>query len=192
MSKANDCIRMNQELLAVLDTLLATEGWDAGILLQVSKKKLMQAREATQALLQKSEDLSEAEATFLAGLGKPGHLVVYVVLHQAEGNDLNAWYGAIKALEHHSFGRPMYLDQDHAKRTIAAKRDSSREAYLSVYIQASDIVDRPAHRKLRDNFGQELVTLRHGAFEMQNVIELALADGRSFIVQQGRLVLKTA
>lgn len=190
MPIAKDCVRMNQELLDVLDTLLATEGWDAGILLQVSKKKLQEAREATAMLMAQSESLQESQTSFHAGAQKEGHQVVYIVLHQATGGELKDWANAVKSLVHQSFGRPVYLDSESAQRVVAAKHDKEREGYVVAYIKDSDIVERPAHRKLRDNFGQELVTLKHGGFAIKNMIEFVLSNTKHYAFHQNRLVSK--
>ncbi|GAG15177.1 unnamed protein product, partial [marine sediment metagenome] len=117
-----------------------------------------------------------------------GYIKVYISLYQAQGSNLAIWQNMLKSLAQYSVTRPVYADEAHIRELVRSKPDPDKQAYAVVAIKEDDIMHltKPAV----DQFGHELLTLKEGAVQLDNIIEFVHANQKHYLFRNNILILK--
>ncbi|MGB6976825.1 MAG: Dot/Icm secretion system protein IcmQ, partial [Gammaproteobacteria bacterium] len=116
-------------------------------------------------------------------------VIAYVSIFQMEGNNLHKWINTLKMLDHYSQSRPVYRTEEQVRAIIRTKSEQLREAYVVIEIKENDIIPLSAGRTAVDRLGNELLTLKRGAIQPENIIEFVHSEHRYDFVE-GQLVLQ--
>jgi intracellular multiplication protein IcmQ len=176
------------ELIKILDNLLDSNDWESSLLLRTTKKHLGALREEAKQIADKLNDNVEVKlANQVKTALKPDQIKIYISLYQAEGANLQAWQKMLKSLANYSITRPVYENEEHVREVIRTKPDMQRHAYAVVAISKNSIIhlEKPSV----DQFSHELLSLKEGAVQLQNIIEFVHANEKRYVFRNDTLVL---
>lgn len=185
---AVDDKKASTELVTVLDNLLDSNDWESSLLLRTTKKHLGALREEAKQIADKLNDNVDAKLDQQVKTAlKPDHIKIYISIYQAEGANLQAWQKMLKSLANYSITRPVYENEEHVREVIRAKPDMQRHAYVVVAIFQNSIIhlEKPSVNQ----FGHELLALKEGAVQLQNIIEFVHANAKRYVFRNNTLVL---
>ncbi len=185
---AVDDKKASTELVTILDELLDSNDWDTSLLLRTTKKHLVALREEAKQIADKLNDNVDAKLDQQVKTAlKPDYIKIYISIYQAEGANLQAWQKMLKALANYSITRPVYENEERVREVIRAKPDMQRHAYAVVAIPQNSIIhlEKPS----LDQFSHELLALKEGAVQLQNIIEFVHANAKRYVFRNDTLVL---
>jgi intracellular multiplication protein IcmQ len=177
------------EILKILDDLIARAGWDASMFLRVINKSLQTMREdfanKVEAVyhFQKS-NLSSNLANRVAI--RSGQQEVYISLYSADGGNMQAWERIVLNLPKQIISRPIYASEEDVNQMIRHKDNRINEAYVCVCVSQTDILsigDKTPYDKL----GKALLTLKDKAVVLSNIGRFVHSSGVYFL-EHGRLI----
>ncbi len=188
--KVQDYIEIRNKLLEAFDKAIAEGNWEVSLFFRNVEKRLRELREFVATELVESEDNKLASAIKKrSNFNQENYLQVCISIYQAEGDNLERWKNAIKALAGHSISRPVYRLEDHAQAMIRGKADTKREAYVIVCVKNTDIIQPYAGKIMEDRFGHELLTLKEGCVKLEHIIEF-VHENKRYSFDDGELVFK--
>lgn len=191
--KEEDDAKLKQELIQILSNLIVSGGkWEQNNLLKAMAQKLQILQDKL--ILGVQEDAVQAEAPKeqkrLASLKqKADMIIVFILLYQADGFNMNKWAALLNSVSDLSTSRPIYQQEADIQAVIHAKEYKQNEAYAAIYIFPDDIV--PAAlvqgQTEKDKKGHPLFFVKEGALKLQNLAYFVHDSGR-YILEQGHLV----
>lgn len=167
-----------QKLLSALDQAIDQGEWDSSLFYKNTLKQLLLLREGIAVELNSdSETLSthSLQAKNDSWMEKQGYQKVYISLYQADGERIESWAMAIKSLAEHCVGRPVYRHVEHVQQLLRVKHSRS-EGYVVIWVRDLDILPPNAGLRACDRFGNELLNLRAGSIQIENIIEFVHDD----------------
>lgn len=184
---------IGEELITLLDDLLAKGKWDSSLFLKVSKKRLVTLRDEAKALLDDLKETSNPGSLSHAQSRGPvleaGECPVYIHLYLGGTATLPRWEQMLSTLGAYSVGRPIYTDEQHAISAIRAKLNSENDSYAEVYIPKGAILDVPKEQQSHDRQGNPLLVLKVGAITPGSISKFVL-KGKTYRFLDGRLILR--
>lgn len=176
---------LSKKLVDSISKLLQTGDWEESLFLRTMKKRLEAVKEEAQQLTNTPGNASKIiEQTVLS----PDQVKVYISLYQFQGNNLSIWQNMLKALPKYSINRPIYNNEENARKFIRSKPDIHRHAYVIVAIKKDSIM--PINSQLKDNFDSQLLTLKEDAIQTENILAFVHANKRIYALQNNVLTLK--
>ena len=176
------------KLIKVFDDLLEEDGWDSSFLLQVSKKRLVKARDALLGSLQQQQSESK-EHVEVAELSSE-QILVYVSLYHYGGSSLFFWESMLKVLSSCSLGRPIYSKEEDVRRAIDSRADLKKEGYVELVILKSDLLSLPKEKASCDANGVDLLLVKPDAIDASSVRFFVHSNKDKYLWQRGKLVIQ--
>jgi len=182
--------KASAELVAILDNLLSSDDWETSLLLRATKKHLTALKDEAKQIATKLNGNAELKVRQEVNATlKEGHLKIYISLYQAKGSSIKVWHKMLKSLANYSMSRPVYANEEHVREVIRSKPDMQRHAYAIVAIANDNIIN--LGKKPVDSFNHELLMLKEGTVQLQNIIEFVHANEKHYVFKNDELILVT-
>jgi len=179
-----------KEMLTIIDRILAAGDWEVSLFLRNTVKPLKKVKEEIVALQSQFENKLEEEDIAPLSISE-GKQLIYLLLYQADGNNLKKWEQLIRTLPRYVQGRPIYESEEHVKKSIRSKLDTSTEAYAVILIDKKNVLPITSGViSSSDRLEQPLVTLRENTVALENILEFVHLNKR-YRFQRGKLVLRS-
>ncbi len=190
----NDKLSKDQTdgVLAALDKALAQGPWSASTFLSLIGKKLQTIRDDFARL----HDISDVNVETTSPHSIKQRLdsrarmkKIYIALYAFDGSNLQSWERIISNLPSQVISRPVYENEEDVILAIRNKGNPVNEAYVSIYIEPSDILDQVAEKVAVDKSGKPLLALKGKAITLENFDAFVHTSG-SYQFIKGRLIKK--
>lgn len=174
MTKINDEVQHNLDILKSLDEAIEKAEWEESLFLRTARKRLIEIRDEFKrdAHLEKyltNED-QDIPKTLAARIAKRTGLVeVFVLLYNADGKDLYRWEQILNSIQGYIVSRPVYRFEKDVKAALRAAVNKSNEAYIAAFINEHEILEMSPEKTPRDRAGIDLLTLRDGAIKKDHI-----------------------
>ncbi|KTC68123.1 IcmQ protein [Legionella birminghamensis] len=177
-----------EDILKALDEAIESGPWEESNFLRVIGKNLREIRENYSRSLSSSSAKNNSNATLLNRVAlRSGQQEVFIALYSSEGNNLQSWERILANLPRQVISRPIYTDEENVKFMIKSKENKLNEAYISVFINQSDILLLSADKTPQDKFGKPLLTLKDRAINLENINRFVHYSG-TYKYMKGRLI----
>lgn len=175
-------------ILKALDDAIERGPWEGSNFLRAIGKKLTGIRDRFIEHLNIPEPEHAKKATQLANqlAMRSGKQLIYVALYSYDGANLQSWERILINLPKQSISRPIYASEEDVKSIIKTKENKNNEAYLSLYINASDILSLSPERTPIDKLGKPLLSLKDNSITVENY-NLFMHVSGTYKYHQGRL-----
>lgn len=100
-------------------------------------------------------------------------MYIYIYLFNANGRNAISWRQllASRALIDHSINRPIYAKENCVEELIRSKATPEQHAYVKAIVKKADVLMLEEESILRDKLGHPIIRIKHGALNVDNVIE---------------------
>lgn len=112
---------------------------------------------------------------------------IFIALYSSEGTKLQSWERILINLPKQMIARPIYADEADVKAIIRTKQNKHNEAYVSLRINQSDILQLPPDKIPVDKLGKPLLTLKDRSLNLDNINQFVCSSG-TYQFLHGRLV----
>lgn len=179
-------------VLAALDEALAQGEWAASSFLVQIGKKLKQLRDDFAKA--QTDDDPNLQNTSINSEKMTTHqraemVKVFIALYAFNGGILQSWERVIANLPTQVISRPVYAVEDDLIANFRAKTKSVNDAYVSVYINPTDILERSTEKSSVDKLGKPLLSIKNNAVQLSNLSEFKHQSG-TYSYVKGHLVRK--
>ena len=167
----NETLAKAKRILQSLDDALAVGPWNETKFIAMIGKKVHLLRDD---LAKSIHDYEAGETGSSEYLAHRAHLtansqLVYISLYSLEGANLQAWERIIANLQRQIVSRPIYTEEADAINIIKTKDKKINEAYLSIYVDASAILELPDDKVPKDKLGKPMIVLKDNAVNLENI-----------------------
>lgn len=181
-----------KQVHTVLDSLrelLERGPWNNSAFLRVLGKKIQKSHDD---LAERAGRAKQAEGHQTTEYIKPQALSetqqeVFIALYSSDGGKLESWEKILMNLPRQAISRPIYAEKKAIQKVFKERRNHLNEAYVSIYISRDLILPTPIEKTPKDRFGNELLTLKNKAFELDNIMRFVHASGE-YKYTKGRLI----
>lgn len=183
--------QQTNDVLKALDDAIEKGPWEESNFLRVIGKNLREIRENFASQLSISEQERSKVEAHLANKAaiRSGQLEIFVALYSSEGNNLQSWERIVANLPRQIISRPIYANEDDVKFIIKSKENKINEAYVSIFINQSDVLPVAEDKIPLDKFGKPLISLKDRAINLENISRfIHLTNIYSY--SKGRLIKK--
>ena len=158
-------------ILKALDDALDQGPWEDSNFLKAIGKNLRKIRDDFVAELNAPSPLevkrSEQVAHRMALHG--GQIKVFVSLYSSDGTNLQSWERILMNLPRQMISRPIYESEEDVKALIRIKENKDNEAYVSIYVNQSDILPVSPDKVPVDKLGRPLLLLKDRSLQLENI-----------------------
>lgn len=178
-----------EAILQALNEAIEKGPWDKSNFLRVIGKKLITIRDrflrrigaSSQAKLKAESHLANRIAL------RSGQQEIYVSLYSSDGRNLQSWEKILASLPRQMISRPIYADEEDIKAVLKTKENKQNEAYVSIYINQSDILPLSSDKAPVDKLGKTLLTLKDKSISLDNISRFVHVSG-VYRYTNGRLI----
>jgi intracellular multiplication protein IcmQ len=180
MAHIEQQLKVGLEVKKILDECIKTGPWQANLFLKGIKKKLEGLRDqfAAEMGLEYWQNIQPTQSLAKAN----NETMVYILLYQSQGNDMQKWQDVITSLVRYSVGRPIFKDEADAKAACQLNTRNPNNAYAVVKISADAIIPESVEQARFDRDGRRLIKLREGAIALHNIVYLVHISGQYRLV----------
>lgn len=177
-----------ENIAEALDKALKDGPWDESSLLKIVGKNLNNIKEK---FVYKAED-GDASGKIKAHLAnrialRKGQQEVFIRVYSTDGNNISSWEKILANLPKQLISRPIYGNEKDIKAILKSKDNHINEAYVSIYVNKSDILSVEAERTPVDKLGKPLLQLKDKALKLDNVHYFMHTTG-VYKYENGRLI----
>lgn len=177
-------------VLQALNDAITSGHWSSSNFLRVIEKRLTEIRDEVRneiELVYKKSLPNQSEQIAFMNKVQTDKKMVYVALYSATGKSLQSWEWIVTNLPRQMVSRPIYEQEEQAQAMIKTKENRFNEAYVSIYIEETDVLPVPEDKITHDKLGQPRLLLKDGALKIANIREFVHETGK-YHYSQGRLV----
>lgn len=167
-------------ILDALNNTIEKGQWGDNLFFQAMLKKLTEVRER----LKRDTHLVESNSgqgmpTTLYGrvAQRSGLVEAYILLYNADGNNIPKWESALQMINKFIVSRPIYRHENEVKAALRAATNKMNEGYAVVFIHEEDIIKPSSDQCPHDRYGNELLVLREGAVKRENITRFVHKTG---------------
>lgn len=177
-----------EDILKILDGLVAQGGWNSSTFLRVIAKKLQAIRDdfATKAALHNVQNTQVASNLANRVAIRSGQQEVFIALYTADGANIQAWERIIANLPKQMISRPIYANEEDVNQVIRSKENKINEAYISIYVNQTDVLPM-GDKTPMDKFGKSLLTLKDRSLQLEHITRFVHVSG-IYSYEGGRLI----
>lgn len=176
-----------ESILRALNKAIEQGPWESSNFLRMLGKKLVTLRDGLLDQLgsrefsfqQRGDDSTSVQLT-------EAQQPVYISLYSANGENLTSWERILANLPRQMISRPIYANEEHIKEALRLKLNKLNDAYVTAYINKTDIINIPADRVLVDKQGNPLLSLKDNSLTLSNIIYFTHPFG-TYRFSKGRL-----
>lgn len=162
-------------IVEAVDHVLAAGDWNSSLFLRNVVKPLKQIQSEAKETLHLHAENHDHAAYFNVSLSLD-EIMVFVLLFQSDGYNINKWAMQLRSLERYVVGRPVYQLEADVEKRIRLRAGSANEAYVGVAILKSEILTSAASSLQKDPYGHVLLLLKETAIKKGRIL---------FFVHQG-------
>jgi Dot/Icm secretion system protein IcmQ len=182
-------LQIGRELVATLDTLLASGAWEHSLFLRTIKKRVQDIINDTLSAIENVGGIKKVVVQDrFTQIVSDGHIRVYILMYQTEGGMLSNWQYALKTLLECNISRPTYRNGDDIQELIRSKKDVERYGYAVVNVAEKDIYSQST--ALKDVLDHEMIALKENAVKRENVIGFVHANKKRYSFVDGALIYR--
>ncbi len=182
------CVESLDEVIAIVDRVLAAGDWEESLFLRNSVKPLKKMRDEAIAL--KEQLVGEKNEIQIATPAiKENMQAIYVSLFQNGGDSIKKWEMQLRSIDRYLLGRPVYLSEENVRKMIRRKLVQTSEAFLVMAVNQAHIIDDGFIAPRVDRNESPLAKIAEGGLKAENIIEFVHQDNRYHFLN-GRLILK--
>lgn len=176
-------------ILKALDDAIEQGPWEESNFLKVIGKNLREIRDGFANQLNSAGREKAKITSHLANriALRSGQQEIFISLYSSDGMNLQSWERIIMNLPKQMISRPIYADEADVKALLRTKENKMNEAYVSIYVNQSDILTLPSDKVPVDRLGKPLLTLKDKSLLLDNVNRFVHTSG-SYQYHQGRLI----
>lgn len=180
--------QQTDEILKILDDLVALGGWESSAFLRVIGKKLQAIRDdfSSRALVCRPEKSKITSHLANRVAIRSGQQEVFIALYTSDGGNIQAWERIVVNLPKQMISRPIYASEEDVNQAIRAKENKNNEAYVSMYVNQTDLLSMGDKTPL-DKLGKPLVTLKDKSLNLANINRFVHVSGIYHYIH-GRLI----
>lgn len=108
---------------------------------------------------------------------RQGQIEVFISLYSSDGDNIKKWAKQLLSISRAIVTRPIYRSERDIRALIRSKTNKKNEAYVAVYIDATEIITPQADRMPTDKLGHELMILRDKAIKAENITRFIHLSG---------------
>lgn len=176
-------------ILKALEDAIAQGPWDESNFLKMIGKGLLEIQEKFLGELQGPGIKTLKETTHQANQMaiRHGRREVFIGLYASEGSNIQAWERIVFNLPNQVTSRPIYANELDVQALIKTKANKENEAYVSIFIQETDILMVTPDKILVDRLGKPLLLLKNKSLNLDHIGRFVHASG-TYHFAHGRLV----
>jgi intracellular multiplication protein IcmQ len=176
-------------ILQALNDAIEQGPWDESNFLRAIGKNLREIRDGFSNQVNATEiNQSKMIAQFAKKTAlRSGQQEIFIALYSSEGTKLQSWERILINLPKQMISRPIYADEADVRAIIRTKENKHNEAFVSMYINHSDVLQLPPDKIPRDKLGKPLLTLKDKSLALDNIHQFVSAMG-TYQYIHGRLV----
>lgn len=176
-------------ILKALNDAIEEGPWEESNFLRAIGKNLREIRDnfsdkINAVEINQSKEIAElAKRTAI----RSGMKEIFVALYSSDGTKLQSWERILINLPRQMISRPIYAEEADVKAIIRTKENKNNEAYVSMYINQSDVLQLPPDKIPVDKLGKPLLTLKDRSLTLDNINQFVCSSG-TYQYVHGRLV----
>jgi len=180
--------QQTDEILKILDDLVALGGWESSAFLRVIGKKLQTIRDNfSSRTLNYNPQKSKITSNLANRVAiRSGQQEVFIALYSSDGGNLQSWERIVINLPKQMISRPIYASEEDVTQAIRAKENKINEAYVSIYVSQTDVLPM-GDKTPADKLGKPLLTLKDKSISLTNINRFMHISG-VYGYAHGRLV----
>ena len=181
--------QQSDAILKALDDAILQGPWDESNFLRVIGKNLHELRDGFIAQINTTNGAQSGMISHLANriALRSGQQEIFIALYSSDGENIASWERILMNLPKQMISRPIYADEEDIKALIRTKANKINEAYVSMYINQSDILFLPVDKTPIDKLGKSLLTLKDKALNLDSINRFVHQSG-SYQYSHARLV----
>jgi len=159
------------KLLQSLNHVVEAGPWAASNFLQAIGKNIKDIRDKFAADIHAIEEGHPQMSAYRASTAADysGMKEVFIGLYSSDGNNLQSWTRILLNLPRQVISRPIYENEADVKAMIRTKENKNNEAYVAMYIKASDIISVEPEKAAVDRLGKPLLMLFDNSVSLNNI-----------------------
>lgn len=179
-------------VLNALDDAIKQGPWNQSNFLRLISKSLIKLRDELAVYQTDSTKPNEPVYSQLANRValRAGQIEVFIALYSSDGFNMFSWERILVNLPSQMISRSIYAKEDDVKEMIRSKANKINEAYVSVFINQSDIMTLQPDKMLFDKLGKPLLSLKDKSMSLKNINRFVHLSGE-YQYSNGRLVKKS-
>ena len=158
-------------ILKALNDAIDKGPWEQSSFLKVIGKNLTEIRDSfigQLGLRGQSQIKMESHLANRIAL-RSGQQEVYVSLYSSDGDNIQSWEMIVANLPRQMISRPIYADEEDLKDVLKIKENKINEAYVSIYINQTDILSLSSDKSSCDKLGKILLSLKDNTLNLENI-----------------------
>jgi intracellular multiplication protein IcmQ len=181
--------KQTEAILKALDDAIKTGPWEQSNFLRAIGKSLNEIRDNFASKLSaRSKEQIRDDAHLASRLAlRSGQQEVFVSLYSTDGTNMQSWERIVANLPRQMISRPIYADEEHVKSCLKTKENKQNEAYVSIFINKTDIIPLHPDKVLSDRLGNPLMTLKDKSLDVENINRFVHISG-VYQYKRGRLI----
>jgi intracellular multiplication protein IcmQ len=176
------------DILKILDDLVALGGWESSAFLKVIGKKLQTIRDdfssRTSSYRPDNSKITSNLANRVAI--RSGQQEVFIALYSSDGSNIQSWERIVVNLPKQMVSRPIYANEEDVTQAVRGKENKINEAYVSIYVSQTDVLSM-GDKTPTDKQGKPLLTLKDKSLILSNINRFVHISG-VYYYSHGRLV----
>ncbi|MGV3739866.1 MAG: Dot/Icm secretion system protein IcmQ [Gammaproteobacteria bacterium] len=164
-------LQQAKRTLQALDEALLAGPWNETSFVVIVGKKLKLLRDDLAAKIARFEEKETSTPEYVAHRAhlSASHKLVYVSLYSVEGINISSWERIIANLQRQIVSRPIYAQEEDVQNIIKTKDKKINEAYVSLYVEQTDVLEVNAEKIPLDKLGKPMLVLKDKAINLQNI-----------------------
>ena len=160
-----------EAILQALDDAIEKGPWEESAFLKVIGKNLREIRDKFAMQLNLPAQQEVETATHLANQAalRSDQQEIFIALYSTNGGNMLTWERIIANLPKQMISRPIYANEKDVKDIIKTKVNKTNEAYVSMYVNQTDILFTEAEKTPKDKLGKALLSLKNKSLILDNV-----------------------
>lgn len=181
--------QQTDDVLKALNDAIDQGPWDESNFLRMLGKNLQDIRDEFSKQVDSSLDSSSQEPSGFEKKSalRSGQQEVFVALYSSDGSNIQAWERILVNLPNQMISRPIYADEEDIQAIIKLKENKINEAYVSIYINQSDVLPLGADKIIYDKRGKPLLALKAKSLRLENMNRFVNFSG-IYRLYRGRLI----
>ena len=175
-----------KEILDSLDNAIEKGPWDESNFLKVIGKNLKEIRDDFASHLGEEEQQKIASNLADRVALRSGQQEVFIALYSTDGSKLHSWERILANLPRQMISRPVYNEEKDVKEMLRTKENKVNEAYVSIYVNQTEVLPVPSEKIPVDKLGKALLTLKNNAIKLNNINRFVHHSG-AYKYANGRL-----
>ena len=188
----NDLSKKQMDIImGALNDMVSEGPWESSAFLREIGKKIVNVRDGflTPATREAQNQLNKSVAKAVCVVDDDQFQEVFIALYSAEGAKLSSWEHILMNLPRQMVARSIYATENEVINWISNKANKVNEAYVSLKIDKSSVLQTDRNKPSFDKLGQPLMTLKDRTITLDSIVRFVHRTG-VYHLKKGRLIKK--